>query len=704
LSSSRIWFSESLLSRAPIPVRKIHLDFHNSRHIGSVGHGFNSERFINTLRSAHADAIVVFAKDMHGYFYYPSSFGPVHPGLQGRDLLGEQVAACREAGIKVFAYYCTTWDNHLAELHPEWLSLKRDRTSYLPKFDEPPGWTALCMSNRGFVDLMLAHTREILERYDVDGLWFDMPLTNHDQECFCRNCVASLRGAGVDIFDRRAQGSRTQELLLDWMRASSELAAEIRPGIIVDQNQQTRLGLAERAEFLSNVDIEALPTAHWGYPYYPLMARYVRSLEIPFTGLTGRFQTEWADFGGLKSKNQLCLEMASIVALGGGVSVGDQAPPSADLDRGVYDTIGAGYRYLADVEQYLSGAVPLTEAALLVDGPVVTDFARLESQVDPDVREGALGMARLLIEHRIQFDVVEIGTVELDRYGVLFLPDGLPLSDDTVAAVEGFLERGGRVVHAATPNTSLSSMPWLRSLEIDEVAPSPFAPTYAILTPNADSQHADFEFALYDGAARWHRSNEPDATVIATLGEPEFQRSAEHYTSHGQSPVHSYTDFVAVAANSEVAAFAFPVGTSYQRHGYWIYSELFGQVLRRVLNSRLVESDAPPSLELSLTYRPSRLGRPARLIVHAVNFTAASRRGDHLEYFDHVAPIHEARIRLRLGVPCRGVHAARSGQQLSFSAQSGFVEFTVPVVEQSELIVVELESDLVITPRPTKRN
>ena len=697
-----MWFSESLLSRAVVPTRKIHLDFHNSRHIESVGHGFDRDRFIETLRMAHVDAIVVFAKDMHGYFYYPSAFGPVHPGLQGRDLLGAQVAACRDAGIKVFAYYCTTWDNHLAELHPEWLSLKRDRTSYLPKFDETPGWTALCMSNRDFVDLMLAHTREILERYDVDGLWFDMPLTNHDQECYCRNCVAALRDAGLDIFDREAQGARTQELLLEWMRASSELASGMRPGIVVDQNQQTRLGLAERAEFLSNVDIEALPTAHWGYPYYPLMARYVRALEIQFTGLTGRFQTEWADFGGLKSKNQLRLEVASIVALGGAVSIGDQPPPTAVLDRGVYDTIGAAYGYLAEVEQYLSGAVPLSEAALLVSGPVVTDFARLESQVDPEVREGALGMARLLIEHRVQFDVVEIGTVDLDRYGVLFLPDGLPLSERAIASIEGYLERGGRIVHAASPATSLSSMPWIRNLDIDGVAPSPFAPAYAILTPHAHSQHAEFEFALYDGAARWRRASEVDATVIATLGEPQFQRSADRYTSHGHSPVHANTDYIAVAADSEVGAFAFPLGTSYQRHGYWIYSELFGQVLRRVLEAPLVESDAPPSLELSLTYQPSRIDRPARLIVHAVNFTAASRRADHLEYFDHVAPIHEARIRLRLGIRCRGVHTARSGHELSFSTRAGVTEFTVPVVDQSELIVVELESDLVTTRRPTE--
>jgi hypothetical protein len=64
---------------------------------------------------------------MHSYFYYPTNYEPIHPGLDF-DLLGQQVAACRARGIKVYAYYCSTWDNYLAERHPEWLVWKRDRS------------------------------------------------------------------------------------------------------------------------------------------------------------------------------------------------------------------------------------------------------------------------------------------------------------------------------------------------------------------------------------------------------------------------------------------------------------------------------------------------------------------------------------------------------------------------------------------------
>lgn len=169
MTPSLFWIDPRWQTQPSRPWRKVHLDFHNSRHIPRIGERFDPDEFGDCLQAAHVNAIVGFAKDMHGYFYYPTVFGPIHPGLSF-DLLGMQVEACRKRNIKVYAYYCTTWDNHLAEQHPEWLVWKRDRTTYLPAFDHPPGWTVLCLSNADFVQLVLDHNRETLERYDLDGI------------------------------------------------------------------------------------------------------------------------------------------------------------------------------------------------------------------------------------------------------------------------------------------------------------------------------------------------------------------------------------------------------------------------------------------------------------------------------------------------------------------------------------------------------
>jgi hypothetical protein len=306
------WIDPRLRDLPQRPWRKIHLDFHNSQHIPKIGERFDADAFGNTLLAGNVDAVVVFAKDMHGYFYYPTHYEPIHPGLSF-DLLGPQVEACRARGIKVYAYYCTTWDNYLAERRPEWLVWKRDRTTYLPKFDQPPGWTALCLANPDFVQLVLDHTRETLERYELDGIWYDMPLPING-ECFCPRCLEALRSQGLDPFDTAVQRQHKQALLTDFMRRAHEQAHSIRPGCQVDQNNQTRLGLGERAPFMDNIDIEALPTAGWGYMYYPTNVRYARTFGRSVCGMSGRFHRSWADFGGLKHPNQLLSEMPAIIA------------------------------------------------------------------------------------------------------------------------------------------------------------------------------------------------------------------------------------------------------------------------------------------------------------------------------------------------------------------------------------------------------
>ena len=83
--------------------RQVHLDFHTSGEIPGVGDEFDPDEFVAVLREAHVNSITCFAKDHHGYSFYPTQVGVQHPSL-ARDLLGEQVEAGHRAGIRVPAY------------------------------------------------------------------------------------------------------------------------------------------------------------------------------------------------------------------------------------------------------------------------------------------------------------------------------------------------------------------------------------------------------------------------------------------------------------------------------------------------------------------------------------------------------------------------------------------------------------------------
>jgi hypothetical protein len=689
------WVDHRLQKAPPKPWRKIHLDYHNTEYVGQVGHGFDPDEFVARLRLGHADSIVVFAKDMHGYFYFPSKRGPVHPGLD-RDLLGEQLAACHKAGIVVYAYYCVTWDNVMAEEHPEWLVWRRDRTTYLPRFDETPGWTGLCLSNQDYVDVMLEDTREILANYELDGMWFDMPKPI-DGECFCRNCLKAIRAAGGDPFDVATQRAHKQELQVNFLRASREVVEAVRPGCQIDQNNQTRLGLSERAPYVDNIDVEAPPTYGWGYGYFPVDVRYARGFGRSVCGLTGRFHQSWADFGGLKHPRQLAVEIAGIVAQGGHCSVGDQPPPSGRLDQAVYEMIGTVYAGVERVQDLLDQAAPVVEAAIVVEGVPMLDPGAVEGNEMPQegvgrIGAGAVGAAELLVEHRVQFDVVEAGA-DFDHYRLLVVPDGAEVGAELAQRLTRFAAGGGAIIALGGAALVDGQGSWLPGLGINAHGKSPFVPAFLLPEEALVSRLAPYEYALYDGALEWEVADAEGVEVWARLGAPFFQRSPEHYTSHRQTPFSHATDFAAVVRSGRVAAAAFDLAASYNRTGYWPYREIFGAMLDAVLPQRLVRSDAPRCAEISLTQQLTDEGE--RWLVHVVNGATGRRWGNRFEHFEDPIPISNMKVTLDLPVDIARAWQGGTGDTIVLRpapgrpAGAGLVEIELPLVGTSSIVVLE---------------
>jgi len=659
--------------------RKIWLDFHNSQYIPTIGEKFNADEWGDRLQAGNVNTIVVFAKDMHGYFYYPSTYGPVHRGLT-LDLLGAQVAVCRKRNIHVRAYYCTTWDNYLAENHPEWLVFKRDRTTYLPAFDATPHWTALCLAHEDFVALMLSHIKEFTSRYELDGVALDMPVPI-DGECFCAECLRQLRAKNLDPFDKAVQHDHKHALHKAFISKVHDTVKAARPNCQVDFNGQCVYGLGERVAFMDSLDIEALPTAFWGYYYFPTIVRYTRNFGIPTYGLTGRFETHWGDFGGLKLPGQLQTEVASIVANCARCDIGDQMHPSGRLDPAVYHVVGKAYEHIKSIEPYVDEAAPVTEAALLTGG------LPLES---PGT-ETNYGLVKLMIESRLQFDVLEPGAA-WEHYALVVLGDDLAVDQRLASRLHAFVDQGGAlvVIHRSGLIAG-SEQTWLERYGFAYAGMSPFKPAFLVPQTIMTGDIPPYEFALYEGASQW-KAQSP-ATALALLGEPLFQRGPEHYTSHQQTPFDHLTPFAALAKSGRVVLVGFPLGLSYYKNGYWIYRRAFQQATAELLPATLVQSNAPLSTEITLTHQAARpdSGRKERYLVHIVNFSSLRHTPSHPDYYED--PIALTDVTIRVNLPLHGARARAvvAGATLPIRAtQAGGVEVIVPRVPIHEVVVLEV--------------
>src|SRR5271165_2417705 len=103
--------------------RQIHLDFHTSESIESIGSDFDPDQFAETLLKANVNSISCFARCHHGWLYFDSKVFPErkHPHLQ-KELLPQQIEACHRRGIRVPIYTTVQWDHYTATRHPEWVA------------------------------------------------------------------------------------------------------------------------------------------------------------------------------------------------------------------------------------------------------------------------------------------------------------------------------------------------------------------------------------------------------------------------------------------------------------------------------------------------------------------------------------------------------------------------------------------------------
>ncbi len=678
--SSKYWIDPRFADQKRMPWRKVHLDFHNSKFIPKIGAKFNGDEWGDRVVAGNLDSIVVFAKDMHGYFYYPSKYGPVHPGLSF-DLLGEQVKACRKRNIAVYAYYCTSWDHHLAETYPEWNMIRRDGSNYRPKAGETPGWTALCLGNKDFVDLMASHVQEFISNYELDGAWLDMaePIV---AECYCEECLHQIKASGKDPYDKEVQREHQNNNFLSFHHRMKDLVHSTRPGCQIDFNDIGIGKVSERREFLDSIDIEALPTAGWGYFYAPAQVRYQRNFGLPVYGMTGRFVTSWADFGGLKLPRQLDVELASLVANSARCDVGDQMPPNGQLDAAVYHVLGKSFGRIKKLEPWLDQAAPVTEAAIIIPD------TSLEKVEYPYI----YGLVKLMIESRLQFDLVESGQ-EWERYNLLVIPDEMMPDNTTVERIHRFVAKGGAVIACHNGGVqSGTNQSWIEKYGMKFIGQSPYKPSYFVTDDTFLKDMPGYAYALYDGASQWEVKS--PAHSLVTLGEPLFQRSVDHYTSHQQSPFDHPTDYSVLAICGKVGMIGFPIGHSYFKTGYWVYRTAFESLVKELVPQKLLETNAPVSTEVTVTYQKSNLepGRPERYLVHIINWSSTRKTRLHDEV--HEDPIALTDIRIKLNIPNKNitVKTVISDEKLDHQFINSGIEVIVKRIPLHEIICFEVNS------------
>lgn len=656
--------------------RQIHMDFHTSPAIPAVGSRFDAEAFAETLARANVNSVTCFAKCHHGMFYYPSKVGPMHPGLRF-DLLGRMIRACHRRDILVPAYVSVQWDEHAARAHPEWRVVTTEGQLPGPLIGEAPGgsWPTLCICS-GYREYLADTVTELLKRYDVDGVFFDICM---DQESCSEPAMAKMRSADFDPNDAgdRARFGRTE--LIAFLREFYSLVHRLRRGLPVFFNGRVNVGMRDSLPFLTHVEVESLPSGGWGYDHFQRMGRYVRRLsEKPFLGMTARFHKSWADFGTLKNTAALEYEVLSAIAHGGGASIGDQLHPRGQLETATYEQIGAVYAKVRDLEPYCDGAKAVTQIGVI----------SLRTNPDVDADDAVVsdrGATAMLGQTHHLFDLLDLES-SLEDYGLIILPDRIAPEGGFVRRLRAYLKRGGRVL--VTGRSLLDEAAGrfaLPQLKIRYLSPLDYCPFYVRLRKDLGADLPAIDHCMYESGLRVRADR--SARTLANVVVPYFNRTAEHYNSHFQTPPAKMTRDPAVVLTRQTAYLNAPFFAAYARHGNLIYRQMVAACIDRILPERIIRTSLPGSGEVSVM--DQRRGRRLRRIVHLLHYPPTRRAGD-LEIIEEALPLTDVAVDLQAPGRVESIECVPAGEPVPFEQAGHRVRFIVPRVVGHQAICVSM--------------
>lgn len=662
-----------------LPSRQIHLDFHTSPHIPDVGAAFDEKQFVETLKRARVNSVTLFAKCHHGLAYYDTKVGERHPNLKV-DLLRRQYDACREAGIATPIYISIGWDELAADAHPEWLALQQDGSPYQMMEEEGPGWRFLDTGS-GYLDYVYAQIEEVVTLFpEVDGLFLDIV---KKLDSFSDDAQARMTKLGIDVGDAVARANYAESVFQQYLERSVAAARIHRPDLPVFHNQGfIMFGHADYLDHNSHIEIEALPTAGWGYDHFPLSAAYTSNLDKDYLGMTGKFHSCWGEMAGYKHPDALRYECALMNAFGAKCSIGDHLPPDGAIDQSSYDNIGKAFAEVESREPWFIDTRSKSKVGLV---PVVASQTIASHELDHIILPPDIGASRILLEAQIPFDCIDLD-MDWSQYDLVILPDQIEMSERLQSKLAAYTASGGKIL--ATGDSGLSEAGNSLALDVgaDYFGRSSMSSDYIL--PNPELM-PDFAKSTLNMHCSSHRIKVTSGRSLGKVVEPYFNRTPNKFSGHLQTPPSAdISEYDCAVENGAITYVAHPVFTAYHDTGALIVKEYVENIIKGILGGRLqFKGDLPDGARITVREQTDASALILS-VVYALPQLRGKFRGQPIEVIQELPLFAETPVVLDVEHSVECVKLQPAGSDIPFSQDGNFLTFSIPAFRGSQLIEI----------------
>jgi hypothetical protein len=667
-----------------MPSRQVHLDFHTSEFIPEVGEKFNKKQFQAALKTGNVNSINIFAKCHHSWSYYPTMIGKMHPNLKF-DLLGEQIAACHEIGVKCPIYFTVGWSASEAEAHPEWCARnkeggfltehpeKNDYNDSAKPDDFRPHYSWKFLSpvfGSEYHYHVMKQVEELCKRYkDVDGFWFDIYQMANLAD-YSPAARARMRAEGIDTNDVTAVMKSNSLSVKAHMKALRELVAQYHPEATVYFNPTPHIGgfgsfTDRHFNMNTHQDLEDLPSTWGGYDKLPIESKYHLAQGTPATGMSGKFHKAWGEFGGFKNKQAIKYEAAAMISYGVSCNFGDQLHPSGLMDMETYKNIGYAYAYVKKIEQYGPGGIPVSKLGI---------WLTLQENSDR-------GLVNMLLE--LHKDFIIANETNLNKLSLLIIPSKNVLSAAQAHQINTWVEKGGKLIVFADGALDGEHKKVLLDIGAQYAGKSDYQFDFTVIkSPAIADNIVATPFLNYEAGLHVIVDK---ANVLASIRDPYFNRTYAKYSGHRETP-YQLTDaaYPSVIRNGSVVFFAHALDKLYYTHAVWLHRELVHNAIDLLDKAPMLRIDNLPSAgRQSLLHQQKQ----KRYVTHLL-YSPALQRGEVIVIEDFV-PVSGVKLTVRLPQHIKSVLQVPGNRKLPFTQQNGVVKVSVPTFTMHTAIVFE---------------
>lgn len=428
----------------------LHYDLHAGEKDTELGRETTYDHVRAELEKVRPDFVQYDCKGHPGWAGYPTKVGSPSPGIVN-DALKIWRQVTRDMGIPLSIHFSGVWDTRAIQLHPDWANVDEGGK---------PSPNNTCPLSAYTEELMIPQLLEVVEQYDIDGMWIDGE-NWASAPCWCDRCKAEFtKRTGFRDIPTKPEEKHWEE----WLSFHRDLfvAHVTKFANAVHAKKPTVLVCSNWMYSVRQPDPVAAPINYISGDFDPSFGADRACAEARFISMQAAFAPNgrlpwdlmaWSFLrtGGLgwttKTAPHLCQEVSEVLAQGGAVFIYDVPQRSGRLVGWHQDMLAQVADFCRKRKPYCHRTDTLPQVGVLHSrtfyykhNSPLFNFAEANQPM-----EGAL---HAMLENGYSVDLLseEMLMAKAGEYPMIVVPEQEGLPKNIVKALREYVEGGGRLL------------------------------------------------------------------------------------------------------------------------------------------------------------------------------------------------------------------------------------------------------------------